>query len=269
MFSSRFLSYKAILISGLIFCNVISYAQTSPKSDKPDQNPFNTVTGGLTIKPIFPTKTFGNGSVLMDTANVKFSILPQVSYCAGAVIRRSFTKLFAVETGLNFNRRIYNMNVVDTNNTTTTIRYRFIGFEIPVQALVFVRLSDKVFSNLAAGASLDIYPSDILVKGGELYRVGGLKNGLFGGTILLNLGLEYRTKEDGIIYVGATYHRPFSSIFYNEITWDLKSNGRNLQKGTNIGGGYFALDIRYYIQPTLIVKKAKRKKKGGSKEITY
>jgi hypothetical protein len=236
----------------------ISYAQETTEGQ--DQNPYNFVTGGISVKPIFPSKLFGNGPILMDTAGVNFTIQPQLSYCAGALVRRSFTKLLALETGLFLNRRIYDMRIVDTNKTLTTVRYRIAGFNIPLQALVFVQLSKSLFSTVSLGGSLDIYPSSILVIGGEQYRLGGLKKSLLGVSLLASFGFEYRTKKDGIIYLGASYNRPFGNIFYNEITWDIKAGGRLLQKGSNIGGSFLALDIRYYLQPSPIIKGSPKKK---------
>ena len=246
------------LLSGW-FC----FANAQDQQNNPqgqDLNPYKSITGGLSIRPIFPSKTFGNGSIPFDTAGVNFTINPKISYSAGAVIRRSFTKLLSMEAGLNYTRRVYSMKVVDTNNLTTFIDYRTISFNFPVQGIVSVQLSKQVFSSLGFGLVFDIYPSDILVKQGVFYNVGGLRTSLIGGSLLVNFGFEYRTKQDGILYLGGSYNRPFQNIYYNEITYDI--DGRRLQKGSYLSGSYIALEFRYYLQPSLIKKKEKKKKKG-------
>jgi hypothetical protein len=260
----------AILI-GLSFICFAQDQQANPQGQ--DLNPYNSVTGGISIRPIFPSKIFGNGTLTFDSGDaskVNFQVQHKVSYSAGAIIRRSFTKLLSIETGLFYTRRAYTMKVLDPllNNSPIDIDYRTVSFGIPMQALVSVQLSKKIFSTVGLGLSADFYPSNIFVKGGTTYNVGGLRSSFIGGSLIVNLGFEYRTKKDGIIYLGGMYNRPFANYMYNEITY-FQSNGNVIQNGTDLAGSYFAIDFRYYLQPSLIKKKEKKKSKKGKKEFTY
>ena len=238
-----------------------------------DLNPYNTVTGGISIRPIFPGKIFGSGPIFFDSGDsskVNFTVQNKISYSAGAIIRRSFTKLLSLETGLLYTRRTYSLQVIDPllTNTPINIDYRTVSFGVPLQVLVSVQLGKSIFSMVGLGAAADFYPSNIFVKESNRYNLGGLRNSFIGGSLLINLGFEYRTKKDGILYLGATFNRPFTAIMYNEITY-FQTNGNVIQKGTNLSGSYFALDLRYYLQPSMIKKKVKKKSQKGKKEFTY
>jgi hypothetical protein len=259
------------ILSSWSFLGFSQDQQSNPQGQ--DLNPYNSVTGGISIRPIFPSKIFGNGLITFesgDASKVNFQVQHKISYSAGAIIRRSFTKLLSIETGLNYTRRAYTMKVFDPlfNNIPIDIEYRTVSFGIPVQALVSVQLSKKIFSTVGLGIAADFYPSNIFVKGGTSYNVGGLRTSFIGGSLLVNLGFEYRTKKNGIIYLGGMYNRPFANYMYNEITY-FQSNGNVIQNGTELSGSYFAIDFRYYLQPSLIKKKEKKKSKKGKKEFTY
>ena len=70
---------------------------------------------------------------------------------------------------------------------------------------------------------------------------------------IANLGVEYRTKEKGIFYFGASFHRPWKNTARSFPEYDDGTNSFNTEapsaedsKYLDISGNYFTLDIRYF-----------------------
>ena len=70
-----------------------------------------TLTAGIEFRPIFPADFLKTGN--QEATNDDYSILvsPKFSFSAGMVIRYGFHKRFALETGLSFVQRNYNLTV--------------------------------------------------------------------------------------------------------------------------------------------------------------
>ncbi|MFT3886097.1 MAG: hypothetical protein QM724_11925 [Flavobacteriales bacterium] len=128
--------------------------------------------------------------------------------------------------------------------TTAPEEIQYIGYEVPVLAMVYIRLGERSWMNNAIGASIDMYPSDAeqLIDQGKVYifRKNWAQIGVVG-----NIGVEYRTEKIGIFYLGATYHRPFGDMAKADISWQDR-RFRSTTLTTFLNGGYLTADIRYF-----------------------
>ncbi|MCB0795132.1 MAG: hypothetical protein KDB88_10375 [Flavobacteriales bacterium] len=163
----------------------------------------------------------------------------------GMLVRHGISNTFSFETGISQIRRGYAWQLVnDTNGFAADDRIRYIGYEIPVTGLVFVRLGERSYMNASLGASLDMYPSDavreVVDARAFMSRSGWAQFGLNG-----NLGFEYRTERSGIIYLGATYHRAFGDMAQATLTWFSPRTGLPSNISTPLAGSYLTLDLRY------------------------
>jgi hypothetical protein len=132
-------------------------------------------------------------------------------------------------------------------------RFGFINYQIPVQALIYARLSKQVWMNASGGLGLNFFPSDAqAVNYVQELDVNFVQIGLRTGgihwasaSILANYGFEYRTKKDGIFYLGVSFDRPFGDIL--ESSAILERADDSIQIAQNFyTGSYLTIDFRYF-----------------------
>jgi hypothetical protein len=129
-------------------------------------------------------------------------------------VRVALTKTIALETGLGQIQRRYSFTLNnDTANYSETAKVRYIGYELPITALIFIRLGERAFMNAALGFSADFYPSDAQrdVERGRIYM---FRNRWAQLGVIGNLGVEYRTPKSGTFYLGATFPPAFQCALH-------------------------------------------------------
>ncbi len=210
---------------------------------------------GINISPIFPGNFIRNTDIEYASDTINYQINLQNSMSFGAEIRYYFTYRFAMVTGIQFTRRNIKTDYSSQYpalskgiDTTFSKDLKFIAYEIPIHALGYVRLSNKVYMSIAGGFNLNFYPTHIKVDNVYMQRVGtkiGRKSWQFfqlGYTA--NVGWEYRTKNSGIFYLGASYQARFDKMariaFYEGITIHRP------QLDHSISGDYFSINLKYF-----------------------
>jgi len=220
------------------------------------------MTFGLQLKPIFPSDYFNASGEFFEQNGVEYTLSQRPGYAFGMVIRKNFTRLFSVETGINYVRRNYSFSVNDLDTAIAiNDQFRIIGYEIPTLGLVYIRLGKRLYMNAAFGASFDLFPSDVS-NSGEFYLHLSRRNSWLQMALLANLGFEYRTKNSGIFYIGSSLHRPFTDSYRTlfRYTSDTKID----ERFTSLNGNYLTLDLRYFFhedpEKKGLRKKSKKKK---------
>lgn len=209
-------------------------------------------TLGIQFRPMIPSKYFGITTELESSEGLTAEYSPRFGHNFGMVIRRGFTKAISFETGICLVQRNYRV-ALDLAGFPgrQEMDFRFIGYEIPVQGLVFVQLGDELWMNASGGLSLDMYPSNVETFGEarrdtviyDLYQKTW-RNGRLQLSLLANYGFEWRTKENGYFYAGLSYHRPFNRIGFSEVEVREKTNVYRLEH--MLSGNYLTVDLRYY-----------------------
>ena len=172
----------------------------------------------------------------------------------GMIIRRGINKRFSFETGINYVKRNFGLSITDTTFTGNS-DFKIIGYEIPVQLLIFLRASKKGFINTSMGASWDMYPSNIYTSD-SYFAHNSRRHSLFQLSALANLGYEYRSEKSGYFYIGASYHLPLSYFYRSIITYKPVKETTQIK----LGGNYLTLDFRYYFHEDPLKPKKKKKK---------
>ena len=212
------------------------------------QGKLNTV--GIQVKPIFPNSYVVSGTNTAIQENVTYDVTLHSGLSMGMVIRHGFSDLLALESGINYIKRSYKLRIVDENFTGES-RFRIVGYEIPVNLLVFIRLGEKMFMNASMGPSLDMFASDVQSQD-YYFTHRSYRNNIFQPAVTANMGCEYRTPKSGYFYLGVSYHRPFSYIYVTKINYQVKKDVIE-----SLAGNYLTIDIRYffYEDPKKKVKK--------------
>lgn len=224
----------------------------------------NVTTFGLQIKPMVPSKFFGSGPDSASVENLSIGFTPKFGLNLGMVIRRGLTKSWSFETGINMVQRNYELEYSHPFlKSNQKLKFRYIGYEIPLQALVYVRLTDKLWMNASGGVSIDLYPSDVRSLNSIFQDTSAvdfeqltIKNNWIQLSLLANYGFEWRTKEKGYFYFGASFHRPFSNIGTTIASLSINNNASE-SLAYALKGSYLTADFRYFFHE----KPEKRKKK--------
>ena len=245
-----------------------------------------TLTAGVEFRPIFPASFLKTGD--QETSNDEYSVVvsPKFGFSAGMIIRYGFHKRFALETGLSFVQRNYNLNIHRDSTSgilgkpeySSKTDFTIVGYEHPIKLLVFVRLSDQFYMNAAAGFQFTFFPSDIFTTdegqtgndqhfkhsavrlGFDGKIIGEGNDGFIHGGAIANLGWEYRTKKIGNFYLGATYQVPFAPIYRSKFRY-AEDNYESEPQFIWVNGSYLTFDVRYFFHSKPIAKKEKKKKK--------
>lgn len=248
----------------LVFTCWISFALFAQ-----DRTKTSTLSFGFQYKPIIPANIFGSGKFSMDDGPFRGTVAPKFGNSFGGIIRVQFTKLIAIETGINYVRRDFNLNWdVPDSNLAEKGDVGIVNYDIPLNLLIFVRLTDKFYMNASMGLSMMMFASDVRVGQSiglnENFTFEGRRRGWFQGGLNTNVGFEYRMKKSGSIYLGASFKLPFTPIM--NVAMDYEKSSKKYVGFGELKGAYLTLDIRYFFKP-MVIKRGKKKKSERPKEL--
>lgn len=208
---------------------------------------------GFQYRPIVPNKFIGEYEHNFDSLpSFHSSSTQKFGNSFGMVFRHYFKDNVALETGINFTKRKFDLHFEVDDPLLVTFAdtsVAFINYQIPVSALIFIRLSDELFMNASVGVNFDFYPSAV-----GTYKVIDIDNqfiqrGFRTEWIQLganaNFGFEYRTRKKGAFYLGATYNQPLSNTMQFTMAWT--HSGASTVVRDYIKGSFLTLDFRYYL----------------------
>lgn len=217
---------------------------------------------------MIPSTFLETGPVFAVRENLRVELTPRLGWNFGMMIRHGISKMWSFESGINLVQRNYNLRFEsDMLTSSPELNFRLIGYEIPVQGLLYVQLGDKLWMNASTGFSLDLYPSNVQSTGYVQqdtviydYYQRTYRNGWLQTSVLANLGFEWRTAKKGYFYVGTSYHRPFR--FMGVIAAEFTPKNQATQRiEFPISGNYLTADFRYFFH-----EKPERKKPGKTKK---
>lgn len=204
---------------------------------------------GLEYKPIFPQHFIGNSSNLLESTKLSTVFQQEVGFSIGAIVRVSLNKNISFETGIHEVNRKYTVNFqsLDSNKTANK-SLTFLSYDIPFSTLFFVKMTNKIFMNVALGPSFVFNPSNVanqvIADNYAVFKAEGRRNSSFGIEMNTHLGWEYRTDKKGIIYLGMAGRIPFAPIYKIASVYETPSS-KEVVVG-QLNGTYVSFDLRYY-----------------------
>ena len=211
---------------------------------------------GLQFKPIIATAYFDAGKKSVQWEKFNFKLSQRFGQSLGMILKYHFSSTFSIETGLNLVNRRYQLSVDNSDIGLQDLsNFTIRSYELPIHILSYVKVSEKYYLNAAFGNSFNIFASDVISFGD--------KNSFFfhstsvrkrtQSALIANLGIEYRTLEKGIFYLGFSLHRPWKNTARSYPEFDDGTNSFNTQaplgkdvKHIDISGNYLTLDLRYF-----------------------
>lgn len=214
------------------FCSLLLFSQK------------DVTTVGLQFKPIIPSSYLNTGRISTSLNGIDFSIDQKIGYSFGMLVRRGYTEQISLEFGINYTRRNYDLIIEDDeNNFRGESDFTYIIYEFPIQGLVYVKLTDELYMNVAMGGALDILPTNWESNDYYFGHLSRKKSWII-PALLANVGFEYRTRKSGYFYLGASFHRPFMDITQAVVLYEY--NGRSEIVGMDVNGNYLTVDLRYF-----------------------
>jgi len=224
------------------------------------------MTAGLHFRPIIPSELLRTSSIEVNgttgEANeyLRLTVNQRTGYSFGMIVRQNFSKRFAVESGINFVRRNFGLEVLDKDSGfVDTQTFGLSGYEVPLVAMVFIRLGDQLYMNTSMGASFDIGARGVANGTAKIDHYTAVKKSNVAA--IANVGFEWRTKKDGSIYIGATYHQPFGSIADTKINYFRNPSFSDASIETPLAGTYLTIDLRYYFHESAEGRERRRQSK--------
>lgn len=204
---------------------------------------------GLQFRPVLPTQFIGSPETVLTNKEFTTTITQKMGYSFGGTIRAGVTKLIAFETGINFTQRNFDIAMsVPDSNVFASNNLSFITYDIPLNGLFYVQLSEQFYMNASMGIALTFKPSNVGVltlpgsyhsftHTGAVYRKGAID-------LNANIGFEYRTENIGFFYIGGSARVPLKPIF--DMVAQYKYQGYTNTVIGEIDGSFLAIDIKYF-----------------------
>lgn len=209
---------------------------------------------GIQVRPIFPTQFIGSSTTDFkqnDGETVIYSsVLKQkMGYSFGGTVRAGITKLIAIETGINFYQRNFNISIdMPDSSVMATNDIRFISYDVPINALFYIKLAEKWYMNASLGVAVNFKPTDVAVltlplRNNEFQHIGVAKN-KFGFDFNANVGFEFRTEKKGFFYLGGSANVPFKPLF--DMILNYSNQGYKSQVIEPVDGSFLSIDFKYF-----------------------
>ena len=222
------------------------------------------ITGGLEFKRLMNLNLVHLDSTTTTDVDNRFNSTWQLSggYGFGMSVRLQLTEMWNMESGISYTARKINYRLKDLKTDfTDDLDFKMVSYEIPLKGLVYLRLGENFYADVALGISADFYASNVEAvqnvgtdTSSISYRTIGSKNSWIQMAAIGSLGFEYRTEESGFFYIGASYHASFSPIM--SVGTLYYPEGPNQQYYSSyigsLDGAYFSIDLRYYLMPKKI-----------------
>lgn len=209
---------------------------------------------GLQIRPIFPTRFIGNPELKLSSTDadqlfVTTTLKQKMGYSFGATVRAGLTKLIALETGINFNQRNFSIDMaLPDSSISGTNDMGFINYDIPINALFYIRLAEKWYMNASLGAAVTFSPTNVQVvsspKSIHYFTHTGLVNNKVGLDLNANIGFEFRTEKSGFFYLGGSGRVPIKPIF--TLLVEHKYQGIRTTMYGDVDGSFLSIDFKYF-----------------------
>lgn len=224
----------------VLFFSFASFAQ-----EKTDKLP---TYFGVQVRPIFPTKFIGDRTTSLSGEGFETTISQRLGFGFGGTVRANVTKLIAIESGINYTQRYFDLDVaIPDSNVYGSQTMTFVEYDIPLNALVYIQLSEEIFMNASMGAAISYKPTDTRVQirpeGKHYFALYGIRKSI-GLDVNANVGFEYRTRKSGFFYIGGSARVPFAPLFKYAAFYNYGANDVLLTG--DVDGSFLTLDFKYF-----------------------
>lgn len=204
---------------------------------------------GLHVRTIFPTQFIGTNTLVLEKDGFESTISQRMGYSFGGTVRAGLTELISIETGINYTQRYYNIDFsVPDSNISGSSEFGFIEYDVPLNALFYIRLSEKWYANASMGFALTFKPTNVQTfeqpVAPHRFIYTGLLRSKFSVDAMANFGFEYRTEKNGFFYIGGSARVPFSPLF--DLVASYEWQGVSTRTFGEMDGSFLSIDVKYF-----------------------
>ena len=145
------------------------------------------------------------------------------------------------------------MNALLNDTLSGELDFSIVTYEIPVQALFYVRLSKQFYMNVATGLSINFRASDVGKVSDDLNFSSNTRVQNINLAYIANIGFEFRTKKSGYFYLGGSLKNLFRPLGF--VTGKSAVEFNTKEVSGELSGNYISVDLRYFFQDTKKKKK--------------
>ena len=206
---------------------------------------------GIHYQSIIPNNLTGQKTLSLNNESFSSQITQNIGYSLGATVRFGITELIAFETGINFAKRNFGINMeLPDSNMYVSDAASFIEYNIPLNCLIYIKMTKEWYTNASLGLCVNYKPSSI----GRQINPGGYHSFIYDGYVDFrnkigvdfngNIGFEYRSKKSGFFYLGGSVRIPFAPLLI--MLTKYKYQGYDLTSSDYVNGSYLSIDLKYY-----------------------
>jgi hypothetical protein len=252
---------KSILV--FLFCAAafLSFGQKRKKERFPSYF-------GIVASPVIPNNFIGavHTEMLDSTGSMTTDFHNKWGYTFGATIRIGLSKSISLETGISQVRRVYNVSVsIPDSNIYDSQKLAFVNYDIPLNALFYVKMTEKWYADASLGVSITHYPSDVqdsmLPAPKKAIFIQGRRTNSSYFAFNAGIGFEYRTEKAGTFFLGFGAKVPLKPPLFGVSILRQSGTAVQLNSYKPLSAGYFTIDFRYFIP------NSKKKKDPPNKPI--
>ncbi len=211
---------------------------------------------GIEFSPVFPTSFIGEKTLTLnqptnDPFNLSTTITQKMGFSIGGTVRTSFTKFIAIETGINYTKRNFDisMSLPDSNISANTT-LGFIQYSLPINALFYIKLDEKWYMDASLGFGINFSPTSVgkttqPQKKHVFDHLGYLEKKI-GFDLNANLGFEFRTEKKGFFYLGGSARIPFQPLFHLYMQYTYETSATQKVIDGNVDGSFLAIQFKYF-----------------------
>ncbi|MCX6351969.1 MAG: hypothetical protein NTX03_08910 [Bacteroidetes bacterium] len=199
---------------------------------------------GFQLKPIFPSELFNTTNEVYKNGKNQYTTTPTTGLNFGMVMRQSLYKRISLETGISYSKRNYTMGLLDSNGRKYSTSFRYLSYEIPISAMIYIPLDKQNFINNSFGLSADFFPSNIFSQSDSFKQYTVRKFWVL-PALVATTGYEFRSEKYGYFSAGISYHRMLSIMAFTKFIFTQPTGDETLIRP--LSGHYFAFDFKYYI----------------------
>ena len=236
-------------LGNICFFIFLFFISTFFKAQKAEKKSKYPISFSLNARVIMPSQFIGETAINLSDSPFESQCNHVIGYSFGGLVRTSFSKRFALETGLFFNQRHFNlsMSVLDSGITAQN-DLTFISYEIPIQGRVFIKLGRKLFSSVAIGVSPNYRPSNVgvlnLPGGAHSFTHTGFLVNRMGIDFNSEFGFEWKDSKLGVFYFGSGFKIPLTSLF--DLIGQYTYQGNKWGDYASVNAAFMFLDFRYF-----------------------
>ncbi len=211
---------------------------------------------GIEFSPVFPTSFIGEKTLTLnqpinDPFNLTTTITQKMGFSIGGTVRASFTKFIALETGLNYTKRNYDITMaLPDSSISKNTTLGFIQYSLPINALFYIKLDEKWYMDASLGLGINFSPTNVgkITKHENrhvFYHLGYLDKKI-GFDMNANLGFEFRTEKKGIFYLGGSARIPFQPLFHLYMQYEYNTSATVKVLDGDVDGSFLAIQVKYF-----------------------